>query len=234
MATNDTNRVKKDISARKQPDVLSESKAKVESMRHELLLQTVNEGYQKLIEDLRAAHAEEIASLKNELAMAFEAGAAKARSESDATSCALRQNIDALSKDRDDLKKALTEEIHKKNVELTDAETRIMMLQAQLDDQKATHERQVARLQKQVAVGPNSWMEITFVGATRAYKPRTYVRRPSARFRDAVEEMCKALGKPLTVLVFKHKGRQIFTHEEAKTLAQVFPCVCFVWGRKER
>ena len=207
----------------------SNAKAKVEEMLPELLLQQLEQEYEQKISELETTHADAIAALQTQLTTTFEAGAAGARAESDATIAVLRGNIDALIRDRDELKSVLSAELQKKKTELEEADTRAMVLQTRLDGQKVESERQIARLEKKVAVGPNSWIEITF--ARKGCKPRTYVRRPGARFRDAVEELCRAVGKPVYGVRCVHKGKQIDPYGEGRTLLQVCLCLCFVLGR---
>ena len=125
MATNDTNRVSKDTSARKQPNILSNAKAQADEMRNQWVLQKLEEGYENRIAELEAAHANEITALKTQVAN-LEKG--------------------------DEQQMEKVEAAHAREVAALQAQRQMLQegLEKQMDDLEAAHAKETALLQTQI------------------------------------------------------------------------------------
>lgn len=101
---------------------------------------------------------------------------------------------------------------------LAKASAEIKRLHQQMETMTTTHAGKIKGLQKQLLVGPNSWVEIHVTGKGR--KTRTYIRRPFAPLHEALQELAKDVSRPVGMMNFKH-GEVKIQGQETKTLQQV-------------
>ena len=125
MATPDTNRITKDTSGRKQPNILSNAKAQADEMRNQWVLQKLEEGYENRIAELEAAHADEITALKTQVA-----------------------NLEKGDEQQMEKVKAA----HAREVAALQAQRQMLQegLEKQMDDLEAAHAKETALLQTQI------------------------------------------------------------------------------------
>lgn len=245
MATNDTHRITKDTSARKQPGFVNLAEHKAQEGYYKILLEGRKEEHEQIERDLKAAHVEEIASItKAHQAEAAKLSAANVQDittltrKLDAVQEPLKAKVTSLSEQLDKAtKESLEKEKHARqagedtartdcqatidelNSDVANAKTHIRNLReyytqrvdsteqdaaanktvadAALQDIKditARKDHEIALLKRQVAI------EVKF--RCKGGRNRTYLLRPGAKFRDAIEEMCKDLGKSIDSLQF--------------------------------
>ena len=86
---------------------------------------------------------------------------------------------------------------------------------------KAIHAKDVTRMQSEIDVGPNSWVEFSFRGSSKNYRTRYYVRRQTEKFHETIADLCKETGRDRLSLSFQHKGMNITYAHREMTLRQV-------------
>lgn len=231
MATNDTNRVSKDTSARKQPNMVSALEVAAMKASHEAFTDSLRNGYQKQIEELEAAHLAEIASINQQLEAiknttaqkhkeSFDAGVKKARAESSAQIAELNASIKDSERKFRDFKDVLTGQLTEKNAEIDYAKAQTERVQSAARKAEMAKNTEIRALKKEVAI------EITFKCNGRGID-RTYLRRPGTQFTEAVEVLCKDVGKPIEQLRFYYKlGTGMPLIPGSKTLQEVSFCLC--------
>lgn len=110
---------------------------------------------------------------------------------------------------------------------LSESKGEVAEVRRSMEQKTVSFQVQIARLNKQLEVGPNSWIQFNVTGKGR--KMRTYVRRPHASFTEALEELAKDSGKFLPSMKFKVSGsivagsdkRQLLHVRSASTLKAV-------------
>lgn len=241
MATHDTNRVTKDISARKQPQGMSAAEVKATEAYYNTLLNARKDDHDEEIKNQQAAHLEEIAILKTEwekqnathvaevaslkaewekqkkshvgsimllksqLEKAttitsqkekeiFEAAEAKARKDSSDRIAQLNQRVEdsknQVSRNCQNYFKSLKE----KEGEVALAKVAATKAQEDLRNKEAAKDHEIALLKRKIAI------EVKF--RCKGGRTRTYLLRPHSRFKEAVGEFCKEVGKEVEQMRF--------------------------------
>ena len=234
MATNNTNRVTKDTSARKQPNMISESKVAAIQAAHQAYIESVETSHQNQIEELEATHIAEITSIKTQLEAVqnnvrqeldkhFDAGVKATRAESSAKIAELNASLKDSERKFKDFKNVLSGQINEKNAEIAFAKGQTERVEAAAKKAEVAKDAEIRALKKKVAI------EVTFKCNGRGID-RIYLRRPGTLFTEAVEELCKAVGKPIEQLRFYYKlGTGMALIPGSKNLEQVCLRVCFLY-----
>ena len=214
MATNDQYRINKDTSARKNTNhsdirAALDAKAtkKANDARHDVYVDAMFAGYEEEIENLKAQLSTQQKTLLQERQEAIDQAVAKAHTESNAQIAQLQKGVTDLRRQNEGLQVMFDEELAAKKTEIAAGKQEVDRIRNKVLAIKKAHASEVSDLQRQLAVGPNSWMEINL--RCKGYKTRTYIRRPNQSFRSAVEELCKYLGRSFYVMSFEHKDQKI-------------------------
>ncbi|KAK4502193.1 hypothetical protein PRZ48_005618 [Zasmidium cellare] len=114
-----------------------------------------------------------------------------------------------------------------RNLEETIGELKRVAVEAKMETNKvkeemqqkaATLERIIKRLNQKLEVGPNSWVEFHVTGKSR--KKRTYVKRPTAPFTEAMTDFAKDLGKTIEYMRFEVAETEVLG-KDRRTLQQL-------------
>lgn len=224
-------RITKDTSARKntKTDKMREDiEMRADKASQKAYLDTIIEGFETKIEEMEKVHAAEkeklmaTASSREKMVLekqhaavneAVRAALASKEGQMADLKALLERSRGELSSFKATLDEALEEK--KDAIRKIENEKGNLVLQRDADEQR--HKQEIGRLQRKLEVGPNSWVEVTYTCKGRV--PKTGVHRLSARFIDAVHDVCKEKGLKASTTTWFHGGKEIT--ELNKTLSQV-------------
>lgn len=238
----DTHRITKDTSARKSAGSAgSVSAIEVAAIRasHDAYVSSMKAGYEEQIDNLHSEHGAEIAMVKDEHAKAIaemeaelavqktklkskvaeEAAdvVAKHRQQWETAASNLREKIRVLSSQNEALSYDLKASQGKNKTDAAHAEKELARLDAKFDAMRAQAKEKIDKINAELAVGPNTWLEINFV--SKRFRDRQLVKRPSETMAAAFGEVSKALGSGQDNYELEHQGKQIL--DRNLTLEQV-------------
>ena len=191
-------------------------------------------GYEAKIESLETAHAEELDGVKAEYAASentilqkqqetIDKAVAEGRAECEALFKQLKREIADLRTKSNNLRSTLDETLAEKKTQVFAAESKTSRAQNRITALEQLHARETANLQRQLKVGPNSWVETSVVSKGR--KTRTLVRRLHSTFKAFTEEYYSQSGCAASACnTFSHKGHEIVGW--SKTLQEVGNVLC--------
>lgn len=241
---NDSYRVTKDTSARKNaPTSISALEVTAIKASYEAYISSIKSGHEDLVQNLQCDHADEVSALKQQSEAALtelkaqlseerrnaaekqraaaEAATKKADTNRALQMTAYRDEISTLKKETTTLEAKLKDSISDGTRRESLAKQETAKLQSRFENLKKAHARELKDMQKQLSVGPNSWLQLQFKSkATR--KPRIYWQRYTATLREAVEQLVKdTAGTSSEWYVFRRVGESGEVIGKNKTLQDV-------------
>lgn len=186
-----SNRVTKDISARKTPTKMH-SAMEMQAVRasHEAYLNSMIRGYEDQAATAAAEHSHELATLNS--AIAAERAQMAQRQEaavSEAVRRALASSI-AQVRQLEAEKKMLQSTLDETLAEFKDSKTTFHLTSErkdrELESLRVSRDREVARLKQQLKVGPNSW--VRFVVKHKGRKDKILTERLHSKLSKLVED----------------------------------------------
>lgn len=192
MATNDQYRVTKDTSARKQPNMVPAHEVTAMVASHKAYVNSIESYHKEQTDSLEATHADEIAGLEAKFANAesailqkqqdtVDAAVSEAREDCRAQIARLTQINVNIATEKRQLQSSFDETLAKNKNEVSTAQREVARIQKQVTTIKQAHANEIAEFQRQLKIGPNSWIGVTIFSKGR--KTRDYVRRPHSTFK---------------------------------------------------
>lgn len=229
-------RITKDISSRKST-TMENSVSHVEhtatKAMFEAYINSIKESHEKILENIHAEHAKELAALTTQFNSDITSVRAELKNEkqtvaakeevaaAEATRQAQAQNTEATNALRNKVSN-LEMQLENTQTDLKSALDKGVRLQSQMKTLQGAHANEVKKLEGKLAVGPNSWIQVKFRWR-KSPKVRTYWRRYTTKMGEAAQEVLQDVGGGLSVneYVFRRGGDIGLACDLRKTLQEV-------------
>lgn len=209
---------------------------------YDAYINSIKIGHKEMVESLHSEHVEQVSGMKNQFAIditkvqaelaherhttmskqqaAIAEASQKAKAQSAERVAELERKLREKQSELDQLQDKYKDSLVSRSTLVNSAEQQIARLKDQQNNLKTIHRNQLKEMEAKLAVGPNSWIQMRFLGKGRI-KPRTYWHRYSVTMKEATKELMKEMSGVAEDYIFRPGGPAGLVCNVKHTLQQV-------------